>query len=206
MESSVVPPFRLVWSSVQVRSAIQLVANAINQSYASHESVNLVPVLTGGMPFGTSLAMELERLAPGKWRLAPIFASSYSGDEMVGASFIEIPQKFGESVDFQAPVILIDDILDTGTTMDALVDRMKQCGFAQVAVRVLVDKPSARKNDLTPDFTALVSPSDAWLVGYGMDTQMHYRALDAIYAMDRPPAEGESIPRFGTKSGATVQI
>ena len=196
MESSMVPPFRLLWSSVQVQSAIQLVAKAIHQSYAPHESVNLVPVLTGGMPFGTSLAMELERLAPGKWRLAPIFASSYSGDGMVGAPVIEIPQKFGESVDFQAPVIIIDDLLDTGATMNVLVHRMKQCGFEQVAVCVLVDKPFRRKNDLTPDFRALVSPSDAWLVGYGMDTQMHYRALDAIYAMDLPPAERETGLEF----------
>ena len=189
MGSSMVPPFRLLWSSVQVQSAIQLVAKAIHKSYAAHESVNLVPVLTGGMPFGTSLAMELERLAPGKWRLAPIFASSYSEDELVGAPVIEIPQKFNESVDFQAPVIIIDDLLDTGTTMSILVNRMKQCGFEQVAVCVLVDKLSARHSDLTPEFRALVSPSDAWLVGYGMDTQMHYRALDAIYAMDLHPVE-----------------
>jgi hypoxanthine phosphoribosyltransferase len=190
MGSSMVPPFRLLWSSVQVQSAIQLVAKVIHQSYAPHESVNLVPVLTGGMLFGTSLAMELERLAPGKWRLAPIFASSYSGDGMVGAPVIEIPQKFNESVDFQAPVIIIDDLLDTGTTMNALVHRMKQRGFPQVAVCVLVDKPYKRKSDLTPDFRALVSPSNAWLVGYGMDTQMYYRALDAIYAMDLPPSKG----------------
>ena len=191
-----VPPFRLLWSSVQVESAIQLVAKAIHQSYALHESVNLVPVLTGGMPFGTSLAMELERLAPGKWRLAPVFASSYSGDGMVGVPAIEIPQKFDESVDFQAPLIIIDDLLDTGTTMNALVRRIKQCGIEQVAVCVLVDKPSMRKSDLTPDFSALVSPSDAWLVGYGMDTQMRYRALDAIYAMDPPPAKGETQFKF----------
>lgn len=193
MGSSMVPPFRLLWSSVQVQSAIQLVAKEIHQSYAPHESVNLVPVLTGGMPFGTSLAMELERLAPGKWRLAPIFASSYSGDGMVGAPVIEIPQKFNESVDFQAPVIIIDDLLDTGTTMNALVHRMKQRGFPQVAVCVLVDKPYKRKSALTPDFRALVSPSDAWLVGYGMDTQMYYRALDAIYAINLPPAEAYQV-------------
>jgi hypoxanthine phosphoribosyltransferase len=192
MGPSMVPPFRLLWSSVQVQAAIQLVAKAIHQSYEPYESVNLVPVLTGGMPFGTSLAMELERLAPGKWRLAPVFASSYSGDGMVGAPVIEIPQKFNESVDFQAPVIIIDDLLDTGTTMNALMHRMKQRGFEQVAVCVLVDKPSLRKNDLTPDFRALVSPSDAWLVGYGMDTQMYYRALDAIYVMDLAPAKGKA--------------
>ena len=184
------PSFRLLWSSAQVQSAIQLVAKAIHQSYAPHDSVNLVPVLTGGMPFGTSLSMELERLAPGKWRLAPIFASSYSDDVMVGTPVIDIPQKFAESVNFQAPVIIIDDLLDTGTTMNVLVNRIKQLGFEQVAVCVLVDKPSRRKIDFTPDFRALVSPSDAWLVGYGMDTQMQYRALDAIYAMDPPPAEG----------------
>ena len=147
------PPFRLLWSSVQVQSAIQLIAKAINQSYAPHESVNLVPVLTGGMPFGTSLAMELERLTPGKWRLSPIFASSYSGDGMVNAPDIEIPRKFNESVDFQAPVIIIDDLLDTGTTMNALIHLMKQRGFEQVAV--CVREEQCVLGDLALDHSAI---------------------------------------------------
>ena len=54
---------------------------------------------------------------------------------------------------------------------------------------VLVDKPSARKNDLSADFCGLVSDSDAWLVGYGMDTQKRYRSLDGIYTLDTAPSQ-----------------
>ena len=102
---------------------------------------------------------------------------------------IEFPSKFNEAIDPHSPVVIIDDLLDTGTTMGHLVQEFKRGGFAEVAVCVLVDKPYARKNDLSPDFCALVSDSDAWLVGYGMDTEKRYRALDGIYILNPAPSE-----------------
>lgn len=193
MGPSILPDLNLLWSFDEIQVAIKRVAVAVHEAYADHDSVNLVPVLTGAMPFGTGLAMELERLSPGKWRLAPVFVSTYQNDGLVRAPVIEFPSKFGDAVDPAAPAILIDDLLDTGTTMGTLVYEMKQAGFSEVAVCVLVDKPSARLNDLKPDFYALLSETYAWLVGYGMDTQMRFRCLDGIYTLDPGPAEPEDV-------------
>jgi hypoxanthine phosphoribosyltransferase len=179
----------LLWSSHEIDIAIKRVASAVNDAYADYSSVNLVPVLTGAMPFATGLGMELERLCPGKWRLAPVFVSTYQNDGLIRSPVIEFPSKFGDAVDPIAPAILIDDLLDTGTTMGTLVHEMKQAGFADVAVCVLVDKPAARLNELKPEFYALLSETEAWLVGYGMDTQMRYRFLDGIYTLDPGPLE-----------------
>lgn len=188
MTSSDAPEMHLLWSYQEVQRAISQIAKSVDETYSGKESVNLVPVLTGAMPFCSELAMELERLSPGKWCIAPVFVTTYLDDGLVREPQVEFPGKFNDSVVAGSPVVIIDDLLDTGTTMGHLVQEFKRGGFAEVSVCVLVDKPSARKNDLTPDFSGLVSDTDAWLVGFGMDTQKRYRALDAIYILELQPA------------------
>lgn len=188
MTSPDAPSMQQLWNFDEVQKAVRQVAKSIDDRYSGNESVNLVPVLTGAMPFCSSLAMELERLTPGKWCIAPVFVTTYLDDGLVREPMVEFPSKFNDSVDPESPVVIVDDLLDTGATMGHLVQEFKRGGFAEVSVCVLVDKPSARKNDLTPDFCALVSDTDAWLVGYGMDTQKRYRALDGIYILEPPPA------------------
>jgi len=187
MTTSEVPSMHLLWSYEEVQDAIRQVAKSIVETYSDAQAVNLVPVLTGAMPFCTGLAMELERLTPGKWCISPVFVTTYLDDGLVRAPMVEFPSKFNDSIDADSPVVIVDDLLDTGTTMGHLVQEFKRGGFAEVSVCVLVDKPSARKNDLSPDFYGLVSDTDAWLVGFGMDTQMRYRALDGIYILEPPP-------------------
>ena len=187
MTTSEVPSMHLLWSYEEVQDAIRQVAKSIVETYSDAQAVNLVPVLTGAMPFCTGLAMELERLTPGKWCISPVFVTTYLDDGLVRAPMVEFPSKFNDSIDADSPVVIVDDLLDTGTTMGHLVQEFKRGGFAEVSVCVLVDKPSARKNDLSPDFCGLVSDTDAWLVGFGMDTQMRYRALDGIYILEPPP-------------------
>ena len=179
---------QILWTFEEIQEAIRQVAKSIDDLYSENESVNLVPVLTGAMPFCSGLAMELERLTPGKWCIAPVFVTTYLDDGLVREPMVEFPSKFNESVAPDSPVVIVDDLLDTGATMAHLVQEFGLGGFAEVSVCVLVDKPSARKNDLSPDFCALVSDTDAWLVGFGMDTHKRYRALDGIYILDPPPA------------------
>jgi hypothetical protein len=57
----------LLWAFEEVQEAIRQVAKSIDDLYSENQTVNLVPVLTGAMPFCSGLAMELERLTPGKW-------------------------------------------------------------------------------------------------------------------------------------------
>lgn len=188
MASSDTPLMHLLWTYEQVQEATRQVAKSIDERYSDSDAVNLVPVLTGAMPFCSGLAMELERLSPGKWCIAPVFVTTYLDDGLVREPMVEFPSKFNDSIDADSPVVIVDDLLDTGTTMAHLVQEFRRGGFAEVSVCVLIDKPSARKNDLSPDFCALVSDSDAWLVGYGMDTQKRYRALDGVYVLEPPPA------------------
>jgi hypoxanthine phosphoribosyltransferase len=81
-------------------------------------------------------------------------------------------------------VLLVDDILDEGATLNAVSDYCRQGGAREVLTAVLVDKQHNRKviPGLTGDFVGLVSP-DRFLFGWGMDYQGYWRNAPAIYAV-----------------------
>ncbi|MEK9659570.1 MAG: phosphoribosyltransferase family protein [Chloroflexota bacterium] len=189
--AEVPPTLELIWDKNDVHNAIVKLAAQLASDLSSYQSVNLVPVLTGGMIFSAQLAIELENLSPGKWSIAPVFCSSYEGDHNIKTPRIDFPDKFRQTVDFSCPTVIIDDLLDTGNSLEALRKLLGEMGAPQVYLCVLVDKPLGRSTPLSPDYSGLVSTTNDWLVGYGMDTNLRYRALDAIYAYQRPTAEDD---------------
>ncbi|MDA0365513.1 MAG: phosphoribosyltransferase family protein [Chloroflexi bacterium] len=178
------PGLRMLWSTDAIRSGIERVADDVAAAFEAVGTVNLIPVMTGAMPFAAALATALEQRAPGHWLIAPVFASAYDGDSAVRTPVIEFPPTFDRRVDPDAPVLLIDDILDTATTMRALLAAFAVRGFPAVRVAVLIDRPTRRDTPLEPDFHAFTLDEDHWLVGFGMDSERRYRGLDAIYVRE----------------------
>nr|WP_238701092.1 hypoxanthine-guanine phosphoribosyltransferase [Mariprofundus erugo] len=81
-------------------------------------------------------------------------------------------------------ILIVDDILDEGYTMQAIVAFCRQAGAASVSTSVLLDKASARKTAITPDFCAFTIP-DRYVFGYGMDYKSFLRNAAGIYAVSR---------------------
>jgi hypoxanthine phosphoribosyltransferase len=81
-------------------------------------------------------------------------------------------------------IIIVDDILDEGTTLCAIADYCKAHGAAEVLTAVLVDKQHDRKArpDLKADFTGL-TVEDRFLFGFGMDYKGYWRNAPGIYAV-----------------------
>lgn len=81
-------------------------------------------------------------------------------------------------------VLIVDDILDEGTTLDAIADFCHAHGAAEVLTAVLVDKQHDRKArpDLKADFTGL-EVEDRFLFGFGMDYKGYWRNAPGIYAV-----------------------
>jgi hypoxanthine phosphoribosyltransferase len=182
------PRLRVLWSSDEVRAGIDALAARIAEAFRDAPVVNLVPVLTGGLHTAAALSAALERVAPGKWLIAPIFASTYVGDGVLEAPAIDFPERFDRAIDPSGPVVIVDDLLDTGTTMSALVRMLTARGLGPVRVCVLIDKPQRRAVPLEPDFFAFRTVDDCWLVGFGMDSGRRFRGLDAICALEEPEA------------------
>lgn len=81
-------------------------------------------------------------------------------------------------------VLIVDDILDEGHTLDAIVDFCREEGAATVKTAVLIDKKHNRKArpNLTTDFCGL-SIEDRYIFGYGLDYQGYWRNANGIFAL-----------------------
>ena len=81
-------------------------------------------------------------------------------------------------------ILLVEDIIDSGTTMNYLVNYFKEKGAASVKVCALLDKPSRRKVEVKVDYIGFEVP-DEFIVGYGLDFAQHYRNLPYLGILKR---------------------
>jgi hypoxanthine phosphoribosyltransferase len=96
-------------------------------------------------------------------------------------------------------VLLLEGVVDTGITLNFLLDHIREHGPQSLKVCVLIDKPGERKVDVRPDWAVYTAPEpmrdDRFIVGYGLDHAEHYRGLPFLGTIPRPvgPAEGRKI-------------
>ena len=79
----------------------------------------------------------------------------------------------------ECDILIIEDIIDSGRTLSYLVEYLRLKGAKSVRTCTLLDKPSRREVDFTPDFVGLEVP-DEFVVGYGLDYDEKYRNLPYI--------------------------
>ncbi|MBI2856989.1 MAG: hypoxanthine phosphoribosyltransferase, partial [Chloroflexi bacterium] len=80
-------------------------------------------------------------------------------------------------------VIVIEDIVDTGTTLDFFLKYLRRRKPASVKVCALLDKVSRRRVPVSVDYRGFVVP-DKFVVGYGIDWNERFRSLPGIYALE----------------------
>jgi hypoxanthine phosphoribosyltransferase len=76
-------------------------------------------------------------------------------------------------------VLVVEDIVDTGLTLNYLLDNLRHRNAASVRVCALLDKPARRRAEAHPDYVGFTIP-DAFVVGYGLDYAQQYRGLPFI--------------------------
>ncbi len=85
-------------------------------------------------------------------------------------------------------VLVIDDILDQGITLEAIVKACREAGAREVFSAVMVEKRHDRSNGFRADFVGL-EVEDRYVFGFGMDYMAYHRNLPAIYAVGHRPLE-----------------
>ena len=150
-------------------------ADELNVAFADKDPI-ILSVLKGSFIFTSDLVRYLNF----PFELDFIRASSYGNDTKssgkVKISGLDINIK-------DRDIILIDDILDTGYTLKALINELKKLRVNSITTVVIVNKPSRRKVDLIADYVGFDVPNE-FLVGYGMDYQDRDRNLPYIAAVD----------------------
>lgn len=131
----------------------------------------MVPVLDGGMVFAADLIREITLPAT----MIPLKASSYgSGSESSGV--VELPWELPKALASE-DIILVDDILDTGLTLETVRRKLFEAGARSVRTCVLLRKK--RSIHLPADYIGFDIP-DVFVVGYGLDLGGRYRNLPDI--------------------------
>jgi hypoxanthine phosphoribosyltransferase len=166
---------QVVFSAGQIDAKVSELAAQIERDRQGAPIV-LLAVLKGAILFAADLMRRLQ----GEVLIDFFVVSSYAKDSVRSN---EVQLLHAPRTDLAGRhVILIDEIVDTGRTVAALVEWVKGGGAASVRVCTLLDKVAARQVPVTLDYVGFAAP-DLWLVGYGMDTDGLGRNLGDIFSV-----------------------
>lgn len=144
---------------------VQEQAKQIYNQYGVGENLLIVPVLDGACIFAADLIRELANIGTSEFNLAFIKAKSYEGTKSTGnveISGLSLQEVWGKDI------LLVEDIVETGLTLDKIVMFIKQCGAKSVRICTLLAKPKCLKSNVVVDFCGQ-EIEDNFVVGYGMD-------------------------------------
>ena len=163
---------KVVISEADVDKKIEEIGKAISERYAG-KTVHLICVLKGGAFFMCELAKRIT--VPVSMDFMAV--SSY-GAGTVSSGSIKMIKDLDESIEGKE-VIIVEDIIDSGRTLDKLMELLKTRNPKSLAVCTLLDKPDRRVVDVKVDYTCFNIP-DEFVVGYGLDYDQKYRNLPYI--------------------------
>jgi hypoxanthine phosphoribosyltransferase len=159
-------------SEDQIKKRVAELGARINKDFAG-EQILIVAVLKGALLFLADLMRHVEL------PLAVDFlaVSSY-GAGTQSSGVVRILKDLDETIEHQH-VIIVEDIVDSGRTLDYLLRMLRQRNPATLHVCTLLDKRERREIDVPIDYVGFEVP-DAFVVGYGLDFAEHYRQLPFI--------------------------
>ena len=134
------------------------------------------PVFIGVLKGCFIFMADLMRCVNVKCSMDFMAVSSYRGTTSTGA--VSINKDLSEPIEGRH-IILVEDILDSGVTLNYLKSYLQVRKPASVTIATLMDKPSRRKADIYADYSCFEVP-DAFVVGYGLDYAEKYRNLPYI--------------------------
>ena len=167
----------ILLSEDQIKEQIAIVGKKLTEDYKD-KNLYVLSLLRGSFIF----AADLVRAIDTKAQIGFMTTSSYGhGEESTGIVKVvnDIPDNI-EGLD----VLIVDDIIDSGITMDFVINHVKSLGAKSVKTCTLLDKPSRRKVDLKPDYCCF-EIEDLFVVGYGLNYGDDYRNIPYIFNWEK---------------------
>ncbi len=166
--------FRPFIGQEKIQEAIHRLADSLNEDLKGTNPMFLV-VLNGSFMFASDLLKELNLLP----EIAFIKISSYAGTVSTG----EVKELMGLNDDVKGrELVILEDIIDTGTTVESLYRMLKEKGAKKIKIVSLLFKPEAYKKNIPVDYAGICIPND-FVVGYGLDYNGLGRNLKEIYVV-----------------------
>jgi len=167
---------RVLITEEQVKRRVKELGEEISHDYKEKDLV-IVAVLRGAIVFLCDLIREISIPIT----LDFLSISSYSGQTQTGV--VRILKDLDESIE-NRHVILVEDIIDTGLTLNYILKTLRARRPADIRVCALLDKKARRIVDVQIDYVGFEIP-DEFVVGYGMDYDQRYRSLPFIGILKR---------------------
>jgi len=169
--------FKLLYSRERIAAEVARVGREISRDYEGREIV-LVGVLKGSFLFVADLMRQITPAVVVDFvRLA-----SY-GSQMSSAGIVEMRKDLEISIR-DRDVIVVEDIVDSGCTLDYLCNKLLLKNPRSLKVCTLIDKRGGREMEIEADYVGL-SMEKGFVVGYGLDYDENYRDLPEIYLVEK---------------------
>jgi len=164
-------------SEAELAEAVRRLAQEIDKDYANRSPI-IVVVLKGAFIFAADLVRAMQTPIQ---TIEFIRVSSY-GDGTTSSGTVSVVMGLEPAAIAHQDVILVEDIIDTGTTTAKTLEDLQTYQPASLKLCALLDKPDRRKVAVAIDYLGIKIP-DEFIVGYGTDFAQKYRQLAALYAI-----------------------
>ena len=158
-------------TATQIQNKVTELADRISRDYASKEAL-AIGILKGSFMFFADLIRALKVSVTVDFIISSSYLKSTSTGEV--KIFYDIREEIANR-----DVLLIDDIVDTGISLNYIRERILSQGPASLRICILLDKRERRIVDVPIDYTGFEIP-DKFVVGYGLDYDNRYRNLPYI--------------------------
>lgn len=166
--------FELSICADKIEQAVNKIALKINSELSSKQVI-FIGILNGVFVFAADLLRKINFPC----EITFIKLSSYQGTQTSG----QVKTLIGLNENIKSKtVVLLEDIIDTGCTIESIVDEIKKYEPAEIKIASLLLKPTSYKGTIPIDYIGLEIPKD-FVVGYGLDYNGFGRHLKDIYKL-----------------------
>jgi hypoxanthine phosphoribosyltransferase len=169
--------FEVYIPEAQIASRVKAIASAMNRELREAEPLFLV-VLNGAFFFAADLLKELSF----PYEVSFVKLASYEGMQSAGTmnTLIGLDEKLAGRC-----VVIVEDIIDTGRTISALIEQLRQMHVSDIKIATLILKPGSLQHAVRADYTGFEAP-DEFLIGFGLDFNKKGRHFRDIFKIVTP--------------------
>lgn len=162
----------ILYTEKDIQKRAKELGKQISRDYEGQELIML-----GTLKGAVMWMSELMKYVTCDVKIDFVSASSY-GSSTTSSGIVKITKDIDKNI-YDKNVLIIEDIVDTGTTLKYLKEYLSDRNPRSVRICTMLDKPSRRKNDLVADYIGF-EVEDLFIIGYGLDYDQKYRNLPYI--------------------------
>jgi len=171
---------RVLIPSEKIQARIRELGEQISRDYPDG-NLHMICILKGACFFLTDLARAMKRDV-----IVDFMGISTYGKGKTSSGEVKVTKDLDISIE-GADVLIVEDIVDSGVTLNYLMHVLEQRKPRSIRIAALLDKPDRRLRPIHANYVGFKIP-DEFVVGYGLDYAEKYRNLDDVCVLDGPPA------------------